>query len=106
MNDVPTLGRADLGGPPWERGLVARIRELHLAWRTEKTYRHWAWRLARFCEPKPAEQLTHEDVREWLSPLAVEGRVSVATQKQALNADVFVRRIHLKKLLFSRTFCL
>ena len=92
MNDVPTLGKADLGGPPWERGLVARIRELHLAWRTEKTYRHWAWRLARFCAPKPAEELTHEEVRRWLSHLAVEGRVSVATQKQALNAAVFLFR--------------
>ena len=92
MNDVPTLGRADLGGPPWERGLVARIRELHLAWRTEKIYRHWAWRLARFCAPKPAEELTHEEVRRWLSHLAVEGRVSVATQRQALNAAVFLFR--------------
>lgn len=92
MNDVPALGKADLGGPPWERGLVARLRELHLAWKTEKTYRHWAWRLVRFCEPIPAEQLTHQELRKWLSCLAVEGRVSAATQKQALNAAVFLFR--------------
>ena len=92
MNDVPPLGHADLGGPSWERGLVARLRELHLAWKTEKTYRHWAWRLARFCEPKPVEQLTHDDLRRWLSHLAVNSRVSVATQKQALNAAVFLFR--------------
>ena len=92
MNDVPPLGRADLGGPPWERGLVARLRELHLAWKTEKTYRHWAWRLARFCEPKPVEQLTHDDLCRWRSHLAVNARVSVATQKQALNAAVFLFR--------------
>ena len=97
MNDVPSSGKADLGGPPWERVLVARIRELHLAWRTEKTYRHWAWRLVRFCAPKAADELTHEDVRRWLSHLAVEGRVSAATQKQALNAVVFLFREAFKR---------
>ena len=30
--------------------LVARIREKHLAWTTEKTYRHWARRLVGFCQ--------------------------------------------------------
>lgn len=97
MNDVPPLGKADLGGPPWERGLVARLRELHLAWKTEKTYRHWAWRLVHFCEPTPVEKLTHEELRKWLSHLAVEGRVSAATQKQALNAAVFLFREVLKR---------
>lgn len=92
MNDVPSLGKADLGGPTWERTLVRRIRELHLAWKTEKTYRHWAWRLVRFSAPKPLEELTNIELRRWLSHLAVEGRVSVATQKQALNAAVFLFR--------------
>jgi integron integrase len=92
MNDVPPLGGADLGGPPWERTLVARIRELQLAWRTEKTYRHWAWRFVRFCAPTVPGDLTHEDVRRWLSHLAVEDRVAEATQEQALNAVVFLFR--------------
>ena len=97
MNDVPSLGKADLGGPPWERKLVARIRELHLAWRTEQTYRHWAWRLVRFCAPKPAEELMHTEVRAWLSHLSVKERVSVSTQKQALNAAVFFLREALRR---------
>ena len=50
MMDIPPLAKADLGGPPWERRLVARIREKHLAWTTEKTYRHWARRLVGFCQ--------------------------------------------------------
>ena len=50
MTDIPPLGKADLGGPRWERRLVARIREKHLAWTTEKTYRHWARRLVGFCQ--------------------------------------------------------
>ncbi|HBA85983.1 MAG TPA: integrase [Verrucomicrobia bacterium] len=97
INDVPSLGRLDLGGAAWERKLVERIRELHLAWKTEKTYRQWAWQLARFCEPKPVEELTHEDLRGWFSHLAVKGRVAVATQKQALNAGVFLFREALKR---------
>jgi len=97
MNDVPTLGKADLGGPPWERNLVARIRELHLAWKTEKTYRHWAWRLVRFHAPKKAEELTGAEVRAWLSHLSVKERVAVATQKQALNAAVFFLRQALRR---------
>ena len=92
MTDVPPRGQADLGGPPWERTLVARIREKHLAWKTEKTYRHWAWRLVRFSAPKKAEDLTGAEVHAWLSHLAVAERVSVSTQKQALNAAVFLMR--------------
>jgi integron integrase len=92
MNDVPPLAKADLGGPPWERSMVRRIRELHLAWRTEKTYRHWAWRCMRFCQPAPGVPLSDEDLRRWLSHLVVKERVSAATQKQALNAAVFLSR--------------
>ena len=138
MTDVPLLGKADLGESPWERKLVARIRELHLAWRTETTYRQWARRLVRFVEGTKsrgqksevsiqnleegkgergegnsisnkqcpmsnvqggkgekawrAEVLTGDDVRKYLSHLAVHERVSVATQRQALNAAVFLLR--------------
>jgi integron integrase len=97
INDLPSMGPLDLGGPAWERKLVERVRELHLAWKTEKTYRKWAWQLARFCGPKPIEELTHEDLRRWLSHLAVKGRVAVSTQKQALNAGVFLFREVLKR---------
>lgn len=41
MNDVSTAGALDLGGPPWERTLVSRIREKHLAWTSEKTCPAW-----------------------------------------------------------------
>ena len=115
MNDVPTKGAADLGESPWERQLVACIRARHLAWTTEKTYRHWARRLVLFTENskgtkatisnvqcsisndqrvgkwKP-EELTGEDLCRFLSQLAVKERVSAATQRQAMNAGVFLIR--------------
>ncbi len=97
MNDVPTAGARDLGGPAWEQALVARIRERNLAWTSEKTYRAWCRRFIGSCVGKPIQQLDHGDVRRWLSDLAVKERVSVATQSQALNAVVFFFREVLKR---------
>jgi integron integrase len=97
MNDVPTAGAKDLGGPPWEQALVRRIRERNLAWKSEKTYRGWCRRFVAACGSKPLEALDHGDVRRWLSDLAVKERVSAATQAQALNAVVFFFREVLKR---------
>jgi len=108
MTDVPSLGKADLGGPPWERRLVARIREKHLAWKSEQTYRYWARRLMAWAEKfhgsgnsltndsrgrlwKP-EDISGDDLSRFLSHLAVKERCSGATQRQALNAGVFFLR--------------
>jgi len=97
MNDVPTAGRADLGGPPWEKALVRRIRERHLAWKSEQTYRGWCRRFVVAFDGKGIEALDRNDVRQWLSDLAVKERVSVGTQKQALNAVVFFFREVLRR---------
>jgi integron integrase len=97
MNDVPSAGARDLGGPPWEKALVSRIREKGLAWTSEKTYRGWCRRFIESCGSKPINGLDHEDVRRWLSDLAVKARISVATQSQALNAVVFFFREVLKR---------
>ena len=35
----------------------------HYAWRTEKTYREWAWRLEEFIRPRDLESATGEDVK-------------------------------------------
>ena len=84
LTGVPPLGRADLGRTPWERRLVEKIRVRHLAWRTEQTYRGWAWRLAQFLGERPVESATAEDVRAFLNDLATVQRVGASAQKQAL----------------------
>jgi integron integrase len=89
---VPTLGQADTGRTAWERRLIERLRLRHYSWRTERTYREWAWRLAHFVGERGLEGATDADVKGFLSDLAVRWRVSVATQKQALNALVFLFR--------------
>lgn len=97
MRDVPPLAKKDLGGPVWEQRLVIRIRERHLAWKSEQTYRHWARRLVNFCGAKMPEELNGNDLGRFLSSLAVKERVSGATQRQALNAGVFFLREVLKR---------
>ena len=97
MTDVPTRGASDLGGEPWEKDLVRCIRERHLAWKSEKTYRSWCGRFVRSCGGKPLDRMQADDIQQFLSDLAVKDRVSVATQKQALNAIVFFFRHVLRR---------
>ncbi len=82
----------DLGDFPWERRLIERIRTRHLLWRTERTYREWARRFAAFMAPLPVENAAESHVRSFLTHLATVKLVSVSTQKQALNALVFLLR--------------
>ncbi len=92
LTGLPSLGQADTGAEPWERRLIERLRLQHYAWRTEQTYRQWAWRLRDFLRPRQLESATGEDLKAFLSELAVKGRVAIATQKQALNALIFLFR--------------
>jgi integron integrase len=94
---VPSLGQADTGRSPWESRLIERLRLKHYSWRTEQTYREWAWRLEKALRGRDMSTATGEDVKQFLSDLAVRRRVSVATQKQALNALVFLFREGLGK---------
>lgn len=89
---VPTPGNADTGQTQWESRLIERLRINHYSWRTERTYREWAWRFDRFLEGRELSKATAEDLKGFLSDLAVKGRVSISTQKQALNALVFLFR--------------
>jgi integron integrase len=89
---VPAPQQADTGAVPWEQRLIERLRIQHYAWRTEQTYREWAWRLADFVRPRELEAASDEDLKGFLSELAVKGRVARSTQKQALNALVFLFR--------------
>ena len=77
---------------------VRRVMRLqHKSLHTEKTYLLWLRRFASFAEGKSPGQVGEDDVTSFLSSLAVEGNVSVATQKQALNALVFVFRCGLER---------
>ncbi len=92
LRGVPPLAQKDLGETDWEQRLIRRVRTLHYQWRTEQSYRGWGWRFARFLKDTPVESATEDDVRVFLSGLATEYRLSASSQKQALNALVFLLR--------------
>jgi len=86
----PPRAAADLGGPDWERDLIKACRERGFLWRTEETYRGWAGRFAAFLRTRSPYAAGKEEVGAFLSHLAVTQRASGSTQKQALNAIVFL----------------
>jgi integrase len=69
---------------------VARLR--HLSLRTEQAYSDWIRRFVLFHRKRYPAQMGAEEVRQFLSHLAVEGRVSASTQNQALCALLFLYR--------------
>jgi integrase len=96
-SNIPPLAETDLGGPEWERRLIRALRSRHYQWRTEQAYRMWARRWAGWLAAQQRHggdvlRAEEADVRDFLSDLATRQRVAVATQRQALNALVFLLR--------------
>jgi integron integrase len=69
---------------------VARMR--HLSLRTEQAYSDWVKRFILFHRKRHPEEMCVEEVRQFLSHLAVEGNVSASTQNVALCALLFLYR--------------
>lgn len=79
---------------PADESVIERLRRVlrvaHYSLRTEEAYTQWWQRFAEFSSEKPETELGPDEVRSFLEHLAVEREVSAATQKQALNALVYV----------------
>jgi integron integrase len=86
----PPRAATDTGGPEWEQALIRAARTRGLLWRTEQAYRNWAARFAVHIKPRSPRLAEGNDVKAFLEHLAVHGRVSPSTQRQALNALVFL----------------
>ena len=69
---------------------LMRIR--HLAYRTEQSYLDWVGRFARRYRDRPPSEVREAELRAFLDRLAQAGQVSASTQRQALNALVFLFR--------------
>jgi hypothetical protein len=98
----PPLAATDLGGPEWEQKLIRELRTRHYEWRTEQAYRMWARRFAEWLEKRRGMSVLaagEMEMRDFLSDLATQQRVAVATQRQALNAVVFLVREALGRVL-------
>jgi len=69
-----------------------RLRAGHYSPRTERAYVHWVRRFVRFAGLRHPGELGEAEVTAFLTDLAVRGRVSAATQNQALAALLYLYR--------------
>jgi hypothetical protein len=77
--------------------LMEQVRQVlryhHYAYRTEQTYCDWIVRYIRFNGAKVhPRDMGKREIEAFLSHLAARDKVSVSTQRQALNALVFLYR--------------
>lgn len=100
----PMPAAQDQGGPDWERALVETMRVRGLLWRTEVTYRAWGKRFAKFIAPKSPYAASGDEVGAFLTDLAVHNRASPSSQRQALNALVFLMQESLGRALGEMDF--
>lgn len=79
-----------------EPRLLDRVRELirikHYSIRTEEAYLQWIRRYIRFHGRRHPRELGADELRSFLSDLAIRRNVSASTQNQALNAILFLYR--------------
>ncbi|MBU5636552.1 integron integrase [Geomonas sp. Red69] len=77
--------------------MIKVLRLKHLSLNTEKTYTGWSRQFQGFLNGKAPDDLSTDDIRGFLSYLAVEKKIAASTQNQALNALLFLYRHGLGK---------
>ncbi|HEY9833543.1 MAG TPA: integron integrase [Stenomitos sp.] len=86
--------------PEWDAVMAAMANEIkvrHYSRKTLKTYANWSRQFQRFLRNKPPHDLTGDDVKAYLTYLAVECHVASTTQNQAFNSLLFFYRHGLKR---------
>jgi integron integrase len=68
------------------------VRRRHYSYRTEQSYLVWLERFARFCRSEDLSVRGDKDIKAFLDELALKERLSASSQRQALNAVVFLLR--------------
>jgi integron integrase len=68
------------------------LRLKHRSMSTEKTYLYWLRLFYKYLQGKSPFELADDDLRNFMSYLAVERKVAASTQNQAFNAILFVYR--------------
>ena len=67
-----------------------RLRELRYSRRTEQTYTHWIIRYIRFHDRRHPKDMGVDEVRHFLSSLAIDAQVAASTQNLALASLKFL----------------
>jgi integron integrase len=82
-------------GTSWEkeyRDLEASIKLRNYSPKTFAAYRHWVGKFQAFVRSRPSPELGTDEVKGFLSELAVRHGVAASTQNQAFNALLFFYR--------------
>ena len=74
------------------KDLANEIKVRHYSPKTLKSYSTWVRKLSYYCKVNDPELLTTNDVKEFLTYLAVKQKVSASSQNQAFNALLFFFR--------------
>jgi len=85
--------------PEWDvvmERLAGEIKVRHYSRKTLKTYALWSRKFQRYLKNKSPNELTSEDVKAYLTHLAVDCHVAASTQNQAFNSILFLFRHALK----------
>ena len=77
--------------------LSNEIKVRHYSPKTLKSYSHWARQLQYFTKSKDTVLLSTDDVKDFLTSLAIEKKVSASSQNLAFNALLFFYRHVLNK---------
>jgi integron integrase len=103
INTVPREEKKFRGPPPQPRKLLDHVRDVlrvnHYSVRTEEAYVGWIRRFILYHNKKHPLEMGALEVELYLTHLAVGEKVSTNTQKQALNALVFLYHRVLQKPL-------
>lgn len=87
------------GRSPFLESVRNALRVKHYSIRTEQAYLGWIKRFILFHGKRHPQEMGEKEVVDFLSHLAVEGRVAPATQNQAFNALLFLYRNVLERPL-------
>jgi integron integrase len=86
--------------PEWDAVLAdmaAEIKVRHYSRKTLKTYANWSRQFQKFLKNKSPMELAGDDVKAYLTYLAVKCQVAASTQNQAFNSLLFFYRHGLKR---------
>ncbi len=86
----PFAGVAPSAKPKLLDQLRHAVRALHYSLKTEAAYVHWARRYILFHNKRHPAEMREPEVNQFLTDLAVRGKVAASTQNQALAALLFL----------------
>lgn len=89
---LPEIDPGDPDAPAWQKEMIRVLRIRKYALETERSYFYGAQKFLAFYHCDDPSSLGDDHIRQYLDHLACEKRSSASTQRQILNAIVFLQR--------------